>query len=164
MLDGNTEAVQWSISLEVFVFQKTFGFISPHLQSIKAFIRLNSWVFTINYQLPDVMSLHSKHFTHAFQRSVCVLCECAHLCIRGVHIHPKECVRVCEFVGWRLFETWPRGPVGFMKGLFHVPFPSGVRLESSCPNQVLPYGKYLLGYSRILNRPFCEWEQNTDDV
>lgn len=103
--------------------------------------------------------LHSKHFTHAFQWSV--LCVNVHICASEACTYTRRecaCVWVCRMtVVWNL----TRGPVGFMKGLFHVPFPSGVRLESSCLNQVLPYGKYLLGYSRILNRPFCEWAQNT---
>lgn len=84
-----------------------------------------------------------------------VFCVNVHVCASNACTYTR---RVCGFVGWRdrLFETWPPGPVGFKKGLFHVPFPSGVRLKLSCLNQVLPYVKYLLGYLRILNRSFCE--------
>lgn len=102
---------------------------------------------------------------HMLLKGAC-LCERACLCITSVMREKahEECVSECEGRrGW-LFETWPRRPVGPMKGSFHVPFRSAVRLESFCLNQVLPYAKCLLCYLRVLNRSLCEMVKNTSDV
>ena len=133
---------------------------SPHLQSFKTFISLNSLRFYNKQPIAWHYEVHvSTRKTLSTWFSVeRVLCECACLCIWSVMCESthEECVFGCGGRwGW-LFETWPGRPVGFMKGLFHVPFPSGVWLESSCLNQVFPYAKCLLCYLRILNRSRCE--------
>lgn len=102
------------------------------------------------------MCRHTKHFTRGFQWRVFRVN--VHVCASKA---PEECVHVCVCVGWRdrLFETWPEGPVGSMKGLFHVPPFFPIRCQAwivPAPNQALPYAKYLLGYLRILNTALCE--------
>lgn len=141
VLDGDTGAVQLSVSRMLLPFK---GPLVP-FQLIYTPVKLSlGWI-------PEFWAarLHNKHFTRAFLCFVCTRSVCA-------------CVWVCgKTVVWNLTSG---EPVGSMKGLFHVPVPSGVRLESSGSNRVLPYGKYLPGYSGIFNRAVCEWKRNSGNV